>query len=237
MDCSTVCSVASPERSGRLKERLPRGRHGLPRETVTESQRRRIHRAMVEVVSERGYPETRVVDVIGAAGVSRRTFYEFFESKEACFLATYDGLLDKLFEEIGRAFETEPTAPWPDRAAAALETLLEKLVDHPADARFAIVEVPAAGPMALARRDAALRRFAGLLEGGFSETAVDLPDTAPLAIVGGVNELLCSEILRGETARLSGRLPDLVFWITLPFLGAEAATTERERAHLSPRRS
>ena len=56
----------------------------MPREAVTESQRNRIHQAMIEVVSERGYPETRVVDVIGAAGVSRKTFYELFDSKEDC---------------------------------------------------------------------------------------------------------------------------------------------------------
>jgi AcrR family transcriptional regulator len=220
-----------------LKERLPRGRHGLAREAVTESQRRRIHRGMVEVVAERGYPETRVVDVIGAAGVSRRTFYELFASKEDCFLATYDGLLGKLFEEAGRVFEARPSAPWADRAAAALEALLEQLADHPAEARFAIVEVLAAGAKALARRDAALRQFAGLLEGGRSEAAAQLPETASLAIVGGVNELLYSEILNGRAARLPDRLPDLVLWIRLPFLGAEAATTEREEAHLSARRS
>jgi AcrR family transcriptional regulator len=47
---------------------------------------------MVEVVSERGYPETRVVDVIEVAGVSRKTFYELFDGKEQCFLTTYDSL-------------------------------------------------------------------------------------------------------------------------------------------------
>jgi AcrR family transcriptional regulator len=220
-----------------LTERLPRGRHGLSRETVMESQRRRIHRAMVEVVSARGYPETRVVDVIDGAGVSRRAFYELFESKEDCFLATYDGLLEKLFEEVGRGFKAEPTAPWADRAAAALEALLEQLADHPADARFAVVEVLAAGPMALARRDAALWHFAAFLKSGLSEAAVELPETASLAIVGGVNELLYSEILHGEVARLPRRLPDLVSWIRLPFLEAAPATSERGRAHLSPRRS
>jgi len=51
---------------------------------------------MIEVVSERGYPETRVVDVIEVAGVSRKTFYELFSSKEDCFLATYDVLLGNL---------------------------------------------------------------------------------------------------------------------------------------------
>ncbi len=39
---------------------------------------------MIEVVSERGYPDTRVVNVIGAAGVSRKTFSELFDSKEDC---------------------------------------------------------------------------------------------------------------------------------------------------------
>ena len=62
--------MAPNRRAAKLNERLPRGRHGLPREAVTESQRNRIHQAMVEVVSERGYPETRVVDVIGVAGTA-----------------------------------------------------------------------------------------------------------------------------------------------------------------------
>jgi len=182
-----------------------------------DSQRRRIQRGMVEVVSERGYPETRVVDVIDAAGVSRRTFYELFTSKEDCFLATYDGLLGKLFEQAVRAFEAEPTAPWDDRAIAVIEALLEQLADHPAEARVAIVEVLAAGPRALARRDGALRHFAGFLEGGRSEAAVELPEIALLAIVGGVSEILYSEILQGRAAQLPDRLPDLVFWIMFAF--------------------
>ena len=95
--------VASGRRAAKLNERLPRGRHGLPREAVTESQRNRIHQAMIEVVSERGYPETRVVDVIGVAGVSRKTFYELFDSKEDCFLAAYDVLLGNLLSDTAAA--------------------------------------------------------------------------------------------------------------------------------------
>ena len=137
---------------------------------MTESQRNRIHQAMIEVVSERGYPETRVVDVIGVAGVSRKTFYELFDSKEDCFLAAYDVLLENLLGEATDAFESKPGAPWAERVAAALEALLEHLAGHPDEARFAIVEVLAAGPKALARRDAALRQFTGFLESGRSET-------------------------------------------------------------------
>jgi AcrR family transcriptional regulator len=205
----------------------------LPREAVTESQRNRIHQAMIEVVSERGYPETRVVDVIGVAGVSRKTFYELFDSKEDCFLAAYDVLLGNLLGEAGNAFESQPGASWAERISAALAALLEHLAAHPDEARFAIVEVLAAGPKALARRDAALRQFTGFIEAGRSETSVELPGITSLSIAGGINELLYSEILHGAASRLPARRPDLVFWITLPFLGAAGAAAERERVRLA----
>jgi AcrR family transcriptional regulator len=200
---------------------------------VTESQRNRIHQAMIGVVSERGYPETRVVDVIGVAGVSRKTFYELFDSKEDCFLAAYDVLLGNLLGEASDGFESRSGAAWAERIAAALEALLEHLAAHPDEARFAIVEVLAAGPKALARRDAALRQFTGFLEAGRSETSVELPGITSIAIAGGVNELLYSEILHGAVSQLPSRLPDLMFWVTLPFLGATGATAQRERVRLA----
>ncbi len=197
---------------------------------MAESQRSRIQQAMIQVVSDRGYPETRVVDVIESAGVSRKTFYELFDSKEDCFLAAYDWLLGNLFEEATKSFEARSGDPWAERVSAALEALLVHLAAHPDEARFAIVEVLAAGPKALPRRDAALRQFAGFLEGGRGEAAMELPGITSLAVAGGVNELLYSEILHGAAARLPSRLPDLVFWITLPFLGAERAADWREQA-------
>jgi AcrR family transcriptional regulator len=221
--------VSPGRRPSQLSERLPRGRHGLTREAVTESQRERIHQAMIEVVSERGYPDTRVVDVITVAGVSRKTFYELFTSKEDCFLATYDELLGNLLSDTAEGFESRPGAPWAERVAAGLQALLEHLAKHPDEARFAIVEVLAAGPKALARRDAALRQFTGFLDAGRAETSVELPGITSISLAGGVNELLYSEILHGAAARLPSRLPDLVFWVTLPFLGAERAAAERER--------
>jgi AcrR family transcriptional regulator len=209
----------------------------LPREAVTESQRSRIHRAMIEVVSVRGYPETRVVDVIGVAGVSRKTFYELFESKEDCFLAAYDVLLERLLQETTDAFESRPGEPWVERVAAGLEALLVHLSQHPDEARFAIIEVLAAGPKALARRDSALRQFTGFLEPGRSATTVELPGITSLAVAGGINELLYSEILHGAATRLPSRLPDLMFWVALPFLGADAAAAERDRLRLAEPRS
>jgi AcrR family transcriptional regulator len=188
---------------------------------------------MVEAVSERGYSDTRIVDVISVAGVSRKTFYELFDSKEDCFLAAYDVLLGNLLGDTANAYESRPGAPWAERIAAGLGALLEHLAAHPDEARFAIVEVLAAGPRAIARRDAALRQFTGFLEAGRSETAVELPGITSLSLAGGVNELLYSEILHGAAARLPSRLPELMFWITLPFLGSERAAAERDRVRLA----
>jgi AcrR family transcriptional regulator len=213
--------------------RLPRGRHGLPREAVADSQRVRILAAMIEVVAARGYTDTRVVDVIGTAGVSRKTFYELFDSKEDCFLAAYDILLGRVLEDAETAFALQPGAPWPERIESGLRAVLGHLAAHPEEARFALVEVLSAGPKALARRDAALRQFTGFIETGRSESTVDLPGSTAQTIAGGVSELLYSEVLHGAAARLPARLPELVFLIVLPFLGAERAAEERDRARVA----
>jgi len=69
---------------------LPRGRHRLSRNDVIASQRERMLVAMAVAVAERGYVRTSVADVIRRARVSRETFYEQFEDKEACFMAAFE---------------------------------------------------------------------------------------------------------------------------------------------------
>jgi AcrR family transcriptional regulator len=211
-------------------KQLPRGRHGLPREQVTESQRTRIIRSMIEAVAARGYQETRVVDVVERAGVSRATFYDLFDDIEDCFLDSYDYVSARLFEAASTAFNQKADAPWPERIRTGMAAFLELLAGWPDGARFAIVEVLAAGPKALVRRDAALRQFSEFVEAGRSQSSNDLPGITSVAIIGGINELLYSEVLHGATTRLPGRLPDIVYWVTQPFLGPEGAAAERERA-------
>lgn len=211
-------------------KQLPRGRHGLTRETVTESQRARIIESMIEAVAERGYRETRVVDVVERAGVSRATFYDLFDDFEDCFLKTYDYVSARLFETASAGFNQKADAPWAERIRTSMAAFLELLADWPEGARFAIVDVLAAGPKALVRRDAALRQFSEFVEAGRNQSSNDLPGLTSVAIVGGINELLYSEAIHGATKNLPARLPDIVYWITQPFLGPEGAAAERERA-------
>src|SRR5689334_18114697 len=86
-----------------LGERLPRGRHGLSREEVVRSQRGRIFRAMAEIMARKGYATTSVSEVLGAAGVSRETFYEQFSSKEECFMAAFEAAVDAVLGAVDEA--------------------------------------------------------------------------------------------------------------------------------------
>src|SRR5262249_36160223 len=185
---------------------------------------------MVGVVAELGYPETRVVDIIKRAGVSRKTFYELFEDKEDCFLAAYDQAVGLLYEGTEDAFELAAPGPWAERLRVALARFLAMMADEPDLAKFCVVDVLAAGPKALARRDAAIRQFTGFIDAGRTESRRELPGITSLSLAGGINELIYSEIIHGASAELPQRLPEIIFWVTQPFLGTESAEAERRRA-------
>ena len=197
---------------------------------MAASQRGRILRAMVDAVAERGYANVRVADVIAVAGVSRKTFYELFDDREDCFLAAFDFHLALLLETTTAGFQATAEAPWTERIRVGLTAFLTGMAEQPAAARFCIVEVLAAGPEAVARRDAAIQEFARFLDLGRAEGSPELPETTALSVAGGIGELLYGEINRGATRELPNLLPELVFWIVRAFLGEERASAERGRA-------
>lgn len=69
--------------------RLPRGRHGLPRELVVENQRWRLLGGCAEILREQGYDGATVSKVTRAAAVSKATFYRNFDGLQSCILATF----------------------------------------------------------------------------------------------------------------------------------------------------
>ena len=53
------------------------------------AQRAKLLEAMVQVVAEKGYAAATVADAVRVAKVSRGTFYELFDSKQACLSEAY----------------------------------------------------------------------------------------------------------------------------------------------------
>ncbi|HEY1276489.1 MAG TPA: TetR/AcrR family transcriptional regulator [Thermoleophilaceae bacterium] len=190
---------------------LPPGRHGLPREVVVGSQRERILRGMAGAVAERGYARTRVSDVLERAGVSRRTFYEQFSNKADCFVAAYDDAVTRAMEDVQAGYAEPGT--WKERLTRGFGAFLRFLSAQPDYARMCIVDVSAAGPEALERRDAALAGFAWLI----AESHRDAPDAHVLpamyfdVIVGGIYHVIYQRVFRGQTEELPDLLDDLVY--------------------------
>lgn len=188
--------------------RLPSGRHGLPREAVVASQRGRLIEAMAQVVAEKGYPATTVADVVERAGVSRRTFYEQFADKEACFLAAYDAGLAVVLGRIQDAVEVNPGAGWRDRARAGVEAFLALLASEPAFARSLQLEILTAGPAALDRRAGMLTMFSGVWRNVHERARAEepalpaLPDEVFTILTAGLEELIRDCIRTRGTAAL-----------------------------------
>jgi AcrR family transcriptional regulator len=206
--------------------RPPRGRHGLPREVVARSQRDRLLEAAMRVVADKGYAATTVTDLTREAGVSRTTFYELFEDKEACFLAAYDNAVDVLVRRISAAYEEEDR--WPDRARAGLATLLEALAADPAQARLALVDVAAAGPAAQRRYRAAVQRLTPFFDEGrdFAPGGRNVPANASRMAAGAVVGLISDELISGRADKLPSLLSDLLFATLVAYIGPDAAARE-----------
>lgn len=214
------------------KWRLPRGRHGLPRELVARSQRERLLAAVVRVTAARGYEAMTVADILEEAGVGRESFYELFDDKLDCMLAAHRVLLDDLERRVRAAY----TAPgeWPERVRNALATALEWFAADTAAARFALVELTAVGSASRVRFQAEFSRFVELFEKGLGEDGPhpELPGAASLA-VGATLARVYQEVVCERAARLPTLLPNLVYETTLPFLGEEAARAEQQRASVA----
>ncbi len=207
--------------------RPPSGRHRLPREVVVQSQRERLLDAMIRVVAEKGYAATTIADVTRAAGVSRTTFYELFDDKEACFLAAYDRMVDTLVRRVTAAYERQDTQ-WPERARVGLAALLEALAAEPELARLAFVDVGAAGPAAQRRYRAAVQRFTPLFDEGrdFAPGGRALPPNTSRMAIGGVTGLIADELVAGRAKQLPDLLSDALFATLMPYVGPYAAARE-----------
>jgi AcrR family transcriptional regulator len=128
---------------------------------VLASQRGRLLEAMAACVAEHGYAETTVAQVIARAGVSRKTFYEHFADKQACFLAAWEVGVEILLDALAAVAAEE--ADWRTRLRRGTEAFLEVLAAEPEFARSFMIEVLSVGEEALARRAEIHERFAAVL--------------------------------------------------------------------------
>lgn len=202
--------------------RLPRGRHGLPRELVERSQRERLLAAVVKVTVAKGYETTTVGDILGEAGVGRESFYELFDDKLDCMLAAHKILVDELEQQVREAHLEGGS--WAERMRRGLAATLDWFAADPDAARFTLVELSTVGPAFRPAFQAAYARAVAVLEaaGGEDAPEPELAQAYSLA-AGAILARIYEEVVLGRAAELPRLLPDLTYELLVPFVGEERA--------------
>jgi AcrR family transcriptional regulator len=199
-----------------IPRRLPRGTHGLDRSLVAASQRTRLLEAVGRAVADRGYAAATIDDIVGDAGVSKKTFYEHFNDKLDCFLAAYEAASDELLEHMTAAQEdavpretgSDPVSrEWLARTRAGIHAYLRWLAAEPALARVFLIEIAAAGPAALELRERMRDRYADRMRE--LQAADSVPDEIFHAVVAGADDLVVRRLREGDD--LLGLEPALVY--------------------------
>jgi AcrR family transcriptional regulator len=165
---------------------IPAGRHTLQPEEVSARQRERLLRAMGRCVSDQGYVETTIADVVRYARTSRSVFYKHFADKQECFLETYREMTDVRI--AGWQAAAAEVSAWDEKLDAAIAAYFRWMSEHPEVAVTTIVEVHSAGRQAQEERGRALAAWTKTVRGlaalarmqGFD---VQIDEAAAFAIV------------------------------------------------------
>jgi AcrR family transcriptional regulator len=167
--------------------------------------------AIVEIVAQVGYPQTKIGEIASQAGVSRATFYELFENKQACFVAAHRELARVLVADTARAIaDSKPT----HAVDAAFETLVAYAEREPLAFSFLTHEAMLAGRDALEERDELTTQINAQIEQAQEglESGATLPDVPSRVLLGGLIRILGIRMRSGQSD--SGQLlAEMTGWV------------------------
>jgi AcrR family transcriptional regulator len=165
---------------------IPPGRHTLLPEEVRARQRERLVRAMGQCVSEAGYADSTIADVVRVARTSRTSFYKHFTDKEECFLETYRQMTDvRINASLTAAAQVDG---WDEKLDEGIAAYFRWMAEHPEVAVTTVVEVHCAGRRALDLRSRALNGWTKTVEGVAvlarqAGVDVEIDETAAFAVI------------------------------------------------------
>lgn len=153
---------------------------------------------MAETMTDKGYVGTPVAEIIRRAGVSRQTFYQQFDSKQDCFIKALDAGVEILAGLLDTTRGEAPDTRNPlVRFRELLRVYLRTLAESPAMARVFLVEVYAAGPEAVQRRQEQQRWFADAISRIFGTNSA-AQDFACEALVAATAQLVTVRLVADD---------------------------------------
>jgi AcrR family transcriptional regulator len=208
--------MASMDRAARATEplfpRLTGGPGRLPPDRVAKHQKARLEGAMVEAVARHGYAGTTVRELVTLAGVSKTTFYEHFESKQDCFLATFEEIVSQVGAWVGEAYRSG--GDFRQRLTAGLATFMSLAENEPAAASLVAVESLTLGAAGVAHRERASEAFETLIQQSFDHSPSERQVSEPIvrAIVTGIRGVAYRHLREGRGDALPALVEEIVDW-------------------------
>lgn len=169
--------------------------------------RQRLLDALAESIVQEGYRATTVADIVRRARTSRRTFYEHFESREACFIALLTDANAQTVRQVTAA--VDPNAPWRKQVRQAVEAWIGCAESEPAITLSWIRDMPSLGAAARSLQREMMEAFIvmvqTLCDTGELRAAGVGPVSRQLAVMllGGLRELAATTVEDG------GRIGDV----------------------------
>jgi len=205
--------------------------------TVARPERKRLLEAMLAELVEKGYPAVEVETAVHRAHLNGAEWATEFLDKDACLIAAFEDLCERLRGAIVRGCLVGED--WPTRVAGGLRALLSQLAEHAEMAEVLARTFPAIGPDAQQRYQAFVEGLAPLLREGrrHAEGGVELPREVEMLAIGAAEAIVYERIEAGETTQLGRLAPQILFSVLVPFLGAESADKAMKEEELRPRRS
>ncbi len=193
--------------------RLSSGPRKMEAEAVARHQRGRLEGAMVELVARNGFEATTLRELVSLAGVSKSTFYEHFESKQECFLCTFDDIVLEVARRIDEQFARPGDLR--EKLRAALTVFADLAAGQQAAASLVTVESLTLGAAAVGHRERASVHFEELLKRGFagSPSPHELSELTARGIIAGIRNCAYQRLRNGEAGGLPDVVEPMVEWI------------------------
>ena len=169
-------------------------RHPTVGPLLTErAQRAKLLEAMVQVVAEKGYAAATVADAVRVAKVSRGTFYELFESKQACLMEAYRLGIEVLEQRVADAVADATSGD--EEIRLGLRAYLHALKEEPRFAHVHVLEWDALGP----EKDAGIAHFARRYGKSFKRAGRPVPpDDVLFVLSAGIDQLVRARLRDGR---------------------------------------
>ncbi len=160
-----------------------------------------------------------MLNIIGSAAVSRRTFYDLYRDKADAFCTVHGETLARLGREVDRACAAEPE--WPRGVAAAIAAALSWAAAEPSRAHLLVGE-PFSGPRRGYCHDPLIARFSPHLRRGRAYGQTQLPPGLEELLLGGLAGLAATRLRTGRQAELPGLAADCTEFVLSPYLSGGA---------------